>query len=119
MRCLKCGRETSGDGVFCEGCLELMAQYPVKPSAPLHLPRPRQEDTQKKTPRKRALPPEEQIADLKLSLKRLVILLIALAVAFGMAVGLLIYKVLQDQNQDTPSTPAHARNYTIDTTRSP
>ena len=30
MNCLKCGRDIAEDQLFCESCLEVMDQYPVK-----------------------------------------------------------------------------------------
>lgn len=39
MHCLKCGRETAGSQVFCDGCLAIMAQNPVNPDTAVQLPR--------------------------------------------------------------------------------
>ena len=65
MTCMKCGREIEADQAFCSQCLELMAQYPVKPDIVVKLPR-HQDDPPKKSPsRKRNRTPEEQIALLK------------------------------------------------------
>lgn len=38
MACLKCGKKTGVSQVFCPDCLDIMAQYPVKPDAVVHLP---------------------------------------------------------------------------------
>ena len=38
MFCLKCGKETGSEQVFCNHCLESMEKYPVKPGARIHLP---------------------------------------------------------------------------------
>lgn len=66
MYCLKCGRETGSEKVFCDDCLTSMEQYPVKPGTPIHLPRRDAADASKKSARsKRATSPEEQISFLK------------------------------------------------------
>ena len=38
MNCLRCGRETSQQQVFCDGCLEYMSHQPVKSDTPIYLP---------------------------------------------------------------------------------
>lgn len=72
MRCIKCGKETQDNHVFCESCLVVMDHYPVKPDAAIHLPN-RQEvtATKKTTQKKKALSPEEQVLRLKKANRRL------------------------------------------------
>ena len=81
MYCIKCGRETNSERVFCEECLQSMEQYPVKPGTPVHLPKKSLPPQDKKGTRKKKPPkPEEQIAALKIKVKhqrRLILLLIA------------------------------------------
>lgn len=38
MNCLRCGRETDGQQVFCKACLDDMARHPVKSDTPVYLP---------------------------------------------------------------------------------
>ena len=38
MSCIKCGKDTLGQDVFCKECLEVMADYPVKPGTPVLIP---------------------------------------------------------------------------------
>ena len=38
MYCLRCGKDTQEEHVFCESCLLLMEAYPVKPGTAIHLP---------------------------------------------------------------------------------
>lgn len=66
MNCLKCGREVTGSQVFCNGCLEIMAQYPVKAGVAVHLP-------QRTAPlaKKRPPTPEELLAKARRDNKRL------------------------------------------------
>lgn len=65
MACMKCGKEVSGEQVFCDACLEDMEKYPVKPGTPVLLPsRPAQAAVHKRAGH-RVRKPEEQIAGLK------------------------------------------------------
>lgn len=50
MYCMKCGKETGENQVFCEGCLEIMEQYPVKPGTVINLPRRDAPAPEKKPP---------------------------------------------------------------------
>lgn len=38
MYCLRCGKETADNKVFCKSCLDSMEAYPVKPGQPIVLP---------------------------------------------------------------------------------
>ena len=82
MYCIKCGRETNSERVFCDECLESMEQYPVKPGTSVHLPKKSLPPQEKKgTRKKKPVKPEEQIHLLKSKIKRqrrLIFLLLAL-----------------------------------------
>ena len=65
MNCMKCGRETEESQVFCPGCLEEMARYPVKPDVIVNLPDRKNSLPKKPAPHKRTRTPEEQISRLK------------------------------------------------------
>lgn len=75
MNCIKCGRESKENQVFCDLCLEVMEKYPVKPGIAIQLPG-KKEAPPKKVHVKRKQPPtpEEQILKLKKRLKRMIIL---------------------------------------------
>ena len=64
MYCLKCGRDTVANKIFCEDCLSGMDRYPVKPGTAIQLPQ-RTTKVAPKKPVKRTPTPEEQLADLK------------------------------------------------------
>ena len=65
MNCMKCGRETGKDQVFCSQCLELMVTRPVKPDVVVQLPK-RKAAPQKKAPTKKKIrTQEEQLLYLK------------------------------------------------------
>ena len=78
MNCMKCGRETDAENVFCQSCLLEMEKYPVQPGTVVLLPRRREAAVIKK-PQKRHIPTaEEQIKHLR---KWLMILTLLLAAA--------------------------------------
>ena len=111
MACLKCGREIAAEQVFCDGCLAIMEESPVKPGTPVLLPSPKhQAAVKKQTHRKRALSPEEQVLHLRKALRRMYLCVAVLIVVLGMATALLVNEILQ---QDTP---AIGQNYNVDTT---
>lgn len=111
MACLKCGRKTEDGQVFCDSCLQIMEQCPVKPGTPVLLPSPRSQAAAKKPAhRKRALPPEEQVAHLRKALRRMYLCVAVLTIVLSMATVLLIHEVLEE------NAPAIGQNYTIDTT---
>ena len=67
MNCLRCGRDTQDDHVFCEGCREEMEKYPVRPGTAVMLPRRMEEPAVKKIRRHVHTAPsmEEQLHHLK------------------------------------------------------
>ena len=113
MNCMKCGAETPEGQVFCDHCLSVMEQYPVKPGAHIHLPKRTEEAESAKKPakKKRAPSPEEQIAALKSKVKRLrlmAVILVFIICVLGSFLALSLYQ------QYATSVPG--RNYTIDVT---
>ncbi len=114
MYCLKCGKETSDKQVFCDHCLGVMADYPIKPNAKVHLPHRTEASTPKKQARKRPMQPEEQLAAMQQLVRRLLAALIAVTVLFALTAAGLAYTY---KNSDTLSTVG--RNYTINTGRRP
>ena len=64
MNCMKCGRETENEQVFCQDCLQIMEKYPVRPGTVVLLPR-RKESTIKKSIKRHTIPADEQIKNLR------------------------------------------------------
>ena len=86
MNCIKCGRETGEDQVFCEQCLKEMENYPVKPGTAIRIPthEPR-EEVKKQPKRKTVLPPSEQIQRLRKKVRALrVVLALMLLICAGL-----------------------------------
>lgn len=65
MDCMKCGRETENEAVFCQNCLTEMEKYPVQPGTVVLLPRRRESSVLKKTPKRHVPTAEEQIRTLR------------------------------------------------------
>ena len=87
MKCIKCGRETVNDRTFCEECLEIMEQYPVKPGTPIHIPRRKIYEDSKPVRRKKTASPEEQLQEMQNKVKWLsaaVVVLLATTVLLGL-----------------------------------
>ncbi len=111
MSCLKCGREVAEGQVFCDSCRQVMDQNPVKPGTPVLLPPPKLQSAAKKpSHRKRAMPPEEQVIQLKKALRRMELCAAVLIIVLGMATYLLVREIQKDD------APVIGQNYTIDTT---
>ena len=67
---MKCGKEIGEGAVFCESCIAVMKQYPVKPGTPVLLPQRLEPQSAKKTPtRKKAPTAEEQLTKARRSLQ--------------------------------------------------
>ena len=112
MNCLKCGRSTEDEHVFCDDCLTAMERHPVKAGTPVHLPRHAFVPTNKKpAPRKRTLSPEEQIERLKKRLRRSRIVVLVLIVALSLSAVLLVREFADED------IPIIGQNYTIDISR--
>lgn len=112
MDCMKCGREIPANQVFCDRCLDVMKQYPVKSDAPIHLPNHRPQTSPKKqSSRRRQLPPEEQVPLLKRSCRRLTLCIVVLSLLLAAAAVFIFF-----QWQNTPAQLPMGRNYTVDTT---
>ena len=91
MNCMKCGRETAEDQVFCPVCLEEMEHYPVKPGTVVLIPsRNEEEEVRKILHRRKPLPTlSEQMVRLK---KQLLWTRIALALLLLLC-GMLCFAV--------------------------
>lgn len=85
MNCMKCGRETLAEQVFCEECLLEMEKYPVRPGTVVQLPTRKESASPKKVSKRKAVSLEEQVRALK---KRTRVLAICLTAAVALAAAL-------------------------------
>ena len=109
MACLKCGKDTTSDHVFCDSCLSSMEAYPIKPGTPVQLPVRHTAAAPKKAPRRRALNLEERFVLLKKICKYLIASILVLALLLAVCITGLVHmgRALQDA-QNT------GKNFTVD-----
>ena len=112
MNCMKCGSEISEDPVFCQHCLSVMEEYPIRRNIHVHLPKRDEGDTAPKRPAKKTRPlsSEEQLSHLRLKVLRLRLLAAILAFLFCVSSAFLGLKLYDDYLGSQTG-----RNYTIDT----
>lgn len=115
MYCLKCGRETENEQVFCNGCLEVMEKYPVKPGTHINLPKRETAAVQKKSSRRRVLKPEEQVIQLKRSLRRTRVFIVLLILAI-LGAGLFGWRYIQKRNVESEKEAPIGQNFTVEPT---
>ena len=96
MHCTKCGRETTGT-VFCNKCMAIMEQHPVKPGTSIQLPQ-RVTSPKKAAPRRRYLPPEEVVVRQRKTIRWLVTAMVCILLMCGLSIAFL----LQMQPEETP-----------------
>ena len=96
MNCLRCGRETQDERVFCDSCLKTMEKYPVRPGTAVILPK--HKDAAVKKARKHMPPaPQDQIRKLRKQRKRLWITVLCLSLLLLLASGLCAYEFLHQE----------------------
>ena len=86
MNCLRCARETSGQQVFCDACLDDMTQHPVKSDTPIYLPT-RKVNAAPKTKRRfrRERTAEEMVVILRKRIRVLAVLVLILSMMLAAA----------------------------------
>lgn len=113
MYCLKCGKETENEQVFCAHCLQIMEQYPVKPGAHITLPRRNPMPQPKKASRRRIPSAEEQIRRLRGTVRLLTACLLAACLLLGIW-GWLHFRP-EAQTAENAGEPV-GQNYTVENT---
>ena len=113
MNCMKCGKKTKDEQVFCPACLTAMETYPVRPDVRVQLPNRQKTAPAKKTGRRSyAIPAEEQVSHLRKALRRAVAFCVLLAVLLCAAGALLLQHYLAPPEEDGDL----GTNYTYDST---
>lgn len=111
MNCLKCGKETKDDQVFCPHCLDIMKDYPVKPQSHIHLPNRAPTPVVKKSWfKRRSMSTEEQLQFAKKVMGSL-LALVALLTLILVVLGATLAHSLLNRND-----PNLGRNYTYEET---
>ena len=116
MNCVKCGRETTEERVFCDECLRGMEEYPVKPGTAVHIPsRTEAEETRKAQPKRRSV---RTLSEQVLRLKKKVLRLRILAAVLVLICGALCFVIGQvAKGVDLP--PLLGQNYHTQETSAP
>lgn len=116
MNCMKCGRETSGEDVFCRECLTDMAKHPVDPSTVVLLPRRKENSFQKKTVKRHGPSPEELVDSLRRQNAALIFLLVVSLIAIVLMFKPTMhyvrdehYEIGQNYSTVTSTTPADSK----------
>lgn len=101
VHCMKCGRKTGENQVFCDDCLALMDAYPVKPDTIVQLPSRPAASTKKTAPRKKSLSPEAQLLRSRRTVKRLSTALACALLGLCLTVSFLVHMVDERNAQET------------------
>ena len=111
MFCMKCGKETVGNDVFCEGCLETMRAYPVKPGTAVQLPRHKNVEEEKRaSSRQRNRAPKDPMRKLHLTIRWLTAVIVVLSVLLCATAVMLIRT--QDYENTIRQIQEWGKNYT-------
>lgn len=95
MNCIKCGKDTEENNVFCQACLDQMKDYPVKPGTPVLIPDP--VTSRRYIPRKpRAPEPEEVIRRQKRIIRLLSVAAAVLLVAWAVTTAMVVRMLLEE-----------------------
>ncbi len=90
MYCMKCGKEIGEGRVFCDDCLEVMSQYPVRQGTPVHLPNNAPSAEKKSAPKKRQPTPEEHLLRFRAATRWLSVALVSTLLVLGITISLLV-----------------------------
>jgi len=111
MQCMKCGKATQEQRVFCEGCMAAMERYPVRLRKKVVIPE-RNYERRGNRPMRRQRSPEEVIAGQKKTIRRLARLVILLALMLTLAAGSIVWLLYREKNL----VPLGSNYNTVETT---
>lgn len=107
MSCLRCGKETKDEQLFCADCLAQMDQQPVKPGTPIYIPHRSHEEPLKQIRKRRAATPEERLKVSK-ALNQWLVAAVAVLTIVSSVLGIFLHDALNAQEPEPPV----GRNYT-------
>ena len=105
MQCLRCGRETDGDHVFCFLCESIMVKQPVKPNTVVTIPE--RSVRYRTNPNRKPQKPEDDTEQLHRTILQLRLWVCMLMAALMLCVGVLTWQELAREDE-----PAIGQNYT-------
>lgn len=98
MNCIKCGKDTKSEQIFCQQCLEMMEKYPVKPDVHIQLPnRPAVLPPKRSGKKRLLLSADEQLAVLQKRTRRQAWWIAFLIVALFGAAAAILYLLYADE----------------------
>lgn len=107
MNCLKCGKSVEGQQVFCDDCLDSMADCPVKPGTLVYLPLRETAPAEKKTSRTKKGTPGDRLLQMARAVRWLMVTVAVLSVLLTLVAGILLHNLTNDfENRNI------GRNYT-------
>ena len=110
MYCLRCGRESRNEQVFCDNCLEIMEKRPVKPGTAVHIPEKPVTHPDRIYTLRRTLSPGEQMQKLRSTLRWMSVTILALSVILMLTAAMLVYTLAT--RSAPPAAGNLGRNYT-------
>ena len=105
MQCLRCGRETEGEQVFCFLCESVMVKHPVKPNTVVTIPE--RSVRNRTSPVRKPVKQEENIDQLHRTILQLRLWVCMLMAALMLCGGVLTWQELNREEK-----PAIGQNYT-------
>ena len=105
MQCLRCGRETDGDQVFCFLCESIMVKQPVKPNTVVTIPE--RSVRLRSTPVRKPQKQEDDTEQLHRTILQLRLWVCMLMAALMLCVGVLTWQELTREDK-----PVIGQNYT-------
>ena len=113
MNCVKCGKDTTDNNVFCPDCLAQMADYPVKPGTPVMIPEhnpPRRPPARKF----RAPEPEEVIRRQKKLIRLLAVSAAVLFIAWVLTTVMAVRMLMEEDRVPIGQNFGFTTNHTGD-----
>ena len=104
MQCLRCGRETEGEKVFCFLCESVMVKHPVRPNTVVTIPE--RTARVRPAPVRKPVRPEEEPAQLRRTIAQLRLWVCLLLAALMLCVAVLTWQELTRSKE-----PAIGQNY--------
>lgn len=106
MSCLRCGKETTNEQLFCADCLAQMDRQPVKPGTPVYIPHRSHEEPLKQIRKRRAATPEERLKVSK-TLNQWLVAAVAVLTILSSVLGIFLHDALNNRESEPPV----GRNY--------
>ena len=98
MQCLKCGRKTEEQQVFCKDCLQAVSAYPISPTAVVHIPQ--RPTAPVKLSYQKEHSDTDTIAQMRVTIRWLTATVAVLSVLLCLLAGMLFYNLNKQPEQN-------------------